>query len=48
MLTIMAVTLLLFYRLDRSSHEANLQALRSADTLMDPITTTPIPNPPIP
>ncbi len=47
-LNVLAVTLLLFYRLDRSSHEANLQALRSADTLMDPITTTPVPSPPIP
>jgi GPH family glycoside/pentoside/hexuronide:cation symporter len=47
-LNLMAVALLLFYRLDRGSHEANVEALRRAETVMDPISVTPVPGPPIP
>lgn len=47
-LNLLAVTMLFFYRLDRSTHEANVAALRQADALMDPLTTTPIPSPPVP
>lgn len=47
-LNLLAVSLLLFYRLDRGSHEANLEALSRADALMDPVATTPIAGPPVP
>jgi Na+/melibiose symporter-like transporter len=46
-LNLLAVAMLFFYRLDRSSHEANVAALRDAEAVMDPLVTAPIPNPPV-
>jgi Na+/melibiose symporter-like transporter len=47
-LNLLAVALICFYRLDRSSHEANIEALGRAAVVMQPLTTTPIGEPPIP
>jgi GPH family glycoside/pentoside/hexuronide:cation symporter len=49
-LNLTAVALLLLYRLDRSSHEANLEALSRAASLMAapsslPTGVTPVPDP---
>jgi Na+/melibiose symporter-like transporter len=38
-LNLIAVAVLMFYRLDRGSHEANLEALRLAASVIDPPTT---------
>jgi len=47
-LNLLAVGMLFFYRLDRGAHEANVEALRRAEAVMDPLTTAPIPGPPPP
>lgn len=47
-LNLLAVSLLFFYRLDRSTHEANVAALRDADAVMDPLAAAPIVGPPVP
>jgi Na+/melibiose symporter-like transporter len=46
-LNLIAVGVLIFYRIDRGSHEANLEALRLAATLTEP-PTEPVGGPPIP
>jgi Na+/melibiose symporter-like transporter len=46
-LNLIAVSVLIFYRIDRGSHEANLEALRLAATVTEP-PTEPMGGPPIP
>lgn len=47
-LNLLALSMLLFYRLDRGAHEANVEALRRAETMLDPLTPGPVVGPPAP
>ena len=47
-LNLIAIAVLVFYRIDRGSHEANLEALRLAAAVTEPPTLLPTGGPPIP